>query len=176
MDEEFSRIIRAGHIKAAEQEYEVVVDKASRAALAVRFGLPGISSLSGVFKLKHERSGIIAATLRMRARVTQRCVVMLEPFEVDVAEDSELRFVPVHHLPEGAEPEEEEEITPESLEGPDEIPYTNDQIDLGSALAEQLALALDPYPRKPGAVLPSEATDNSAHPFSVLASKFGKQG
>ncbi len=47
-------------------------------------------------------------------------------------------------------------------------------IDLGEALAEQLALALDPYPRKPGAKLPSEASDDGANPFSALKAKFGK--
>ena len=36
-------------------------------------------------------------------------------------------------------------------------------------MAEQLALALDPYPRAPGAALPSEANDAAEHPMAGLA-------
>jgi len=34
---------------------------------------------------------------------------------------------------------------------------------------EQLALALDPYPRKPGAALPVELLDEPTGPFAALA-------
>jgi uncharacterized metal-binding protein YceD (DUF177 family) len=168
MDTEFSRPVKAGHIHGAPQSYELVADEAVRTALAERFHLPAIAALQGQFTLSHDRSGVIAAQLQMRARVTQLCVITLEPFEADIEERVELRFVPAARL------EEEEELAPESLEGPDEIPYENDVIDLGEALAEQLALALDPYPRKPGAELPAEATDGDASPFAALKGKFGK--
>ena len=42
------------------------------------------------------------------------------------------------------------------------MPYGGDSIDLGAALAEQLALALDPYPRKPGAKLPAGSPSDAA--------------
>ena len=174
MNTEFTRPIKARHIHEDVQTHEVAADEAARAALAARFGLPGIAHLSGVFVLRHERGGIIGATLAMRARVTQTCVVSLEPFETTLAEDSVLRFVPAREPV--AEGGEEEDVTPESLDGPDEIPYANDIIDLGEALAEQLALALPPYPRKPGAALPDEAVDDSANPFALLKGKFGKPG
>jgi uncharacterized metal-binding protein YceD (DUF177 family) len=171
MEQVFSRTIRAGHIKDAAQEHVVVADEAARAALAAVYGLEGLALLRGTFVLRHERGGVISATLEMQARVTQTCVVTLEPFEARIAERCMLRFVPASSLPEG---EEEEELDPENLEGPDEIPYTNDMIDLGAALAEQLALALDPYPRKPGAELPEEYRGEPEAPFAVLAAKFGK--
>lgn len=173
MNTEFSRPIKARHIHEDVQTHEIIADEAARAALAARFGLPGIAHLRGVFTLWHERGGIIAAKLSMQARVTQTCVVTLEPFGAKLAEESDLRFVPARE--EVKEGEEEEDVTPESLDGPDEIPYTNEIIDLGEALAEQLALALDPYPRKPGAKLPDEAVDDSANPFALLKGKFGKQ-
>jgi uncharacterized metal-binding protein YceD (DUF177 family) len=168
MHTEFSKPVKAGHIHGAPQSYELKADEPTRAALAERFGLPGIALLEGHFTLHHDRSGIIAADLTMKARVTQLCVVTLEPFEAEIEEQVQLRFVPAAKL------EGDEDIAPESLEGPDEIPYENDVIDLGEALAEQLALALDPYPRKPGAVLPDEATDGDASPFAALKDKFGK--
>ncbi len=171
MEQVFSRTIRAGHIKEASQEHVVVADEAARAALASLYKLAGIALLRGAFVLRHEQGGTIAATLEMQARVTQTCVVTLEPFEVRIDERSVLRFVPARSLPEG----EEEELDPERLEGPDEIPYINDLIDLGAALAEQLALALDPYPRKPGAELPEEYRGEPETPFAALAVKFGKK-
>ena len=179
MTEEFSHPVKAGHIKDQKQDYTIKADEAQRAALAVRFGLPAISRLEGRFILQHERSGIIAARLTMNAAVTQTCVVSLEPFEAKVKEQAELRFVPeaaLEHVHVPGDEEDEEDVTPDSLDSPDEIPYANDIIDLGEALAEQLALALDPYPRKPGAALPDAASDNSAHPFAALASRLGKKG
>lgn len=170
MEQNFSRTIRAGHIKEAPQEHVVVADEAFRAELAALYGLGGISLLRGAFVLQHERGGVIAAQLHMRARVIQSCVVSLEPFEAGIDERSALRFVPAKNLPEA----ESTEIDAETLEGPDEIPYAGDLIDLGAALAEQLALALDPYPRKPGAALPGEFSAGPETSFSVLKGKWGK--
>lgn len=172
MNEELNRTVKAGLIHENPQTHELVADESACAALAERFDLPGIARLRGHFTLHHERSGVIAATLRMSASVTQVCVITLETFETSIDEKAELRFVPAKEPAEGEE--EEEEFLPESLEGPDELPYINGMIDLGAALAEQLALALDPYPRKPGAELPPEASDDSANPFAALKSRFGK--
>jgi hypothetical protein len=170
MEQNFSRTIRAGHIKEAPQEHVVVADEAFRAELAAIYGLGGIGLLRGEFVLQHERGGAIAAQLRMQARVIQTCVVSLEPFETRIEERSALRFVPAKNVPEA----ESAELDAETLEGPDEIPYAGELIDLGAALAEQLALALDPYPRKPGAELPGEFTAEPETPFSVLKGKWGK--
>jgi uncharacterized metal-binding protein YceD (DUF177 family) len=161
--------IRASHIKDAPQEHIVVADAAARATLAEAYDLPGIALLRGEFVLEHERAGVVAATLRMQARVTQTCVVTLEPFEARLDEQVALRFVPQSSSPEP----EDIELDPETLEGPDEIPYAGDVIDLWEALAEQLALSLDPYPRKPGAQLPAEAAEVRETPFAVL--KFRKE-
>ena len=44
-------------------------------------------------------------------------------------------------------------------------------LDLGEAAAEQLGLALDPYPRQPGAELAAAAEDDESSPFAVLAAR-----
>ena len=174
--EEFSYLIKAGQIKDQPHEYHLSASQTQCDALARRFDLPAIARLDGHFRLKHERAGIIAAALIMRADITQMCVVTLEPFAEHIEEETNLRFVPMatpRHA--DAETDSEEDITPESFDSPDEIFFEHDQIDLGAALSEQLALALDPYPRKPGAALPDEATDESANPFAVLVEKFNKK-
>ncbi len=164
MKELLSQIVRAANIREAPQNRVVTADAAQRAALAAAFGLPAIAALRGDFALRHERAGIIGAALRLQARLTQICVVTLEPFEASLDEAVALRFVPASQMPEA----EAADLDAAALEAPDEIPYTGEQIDLGAALAEQLALSLDPYPRKPGAALP-EATDGAAAgPFAML--------
>ncbi len=167
MEQIFSRLIRAGHIKEAPQTHIITAEPPECAALAALYGLPAISLLRGEFVLSHERAGTIAARLRMQAKVTQTCVVTLEDFETRIDEECTLRFVPAASLPEV----EAAEIAPETLEGPDEIPYAGDAVDLGAALAEQLALALDPYPRRPGAELPPEFSEMPDNPFAALKAK-----
>ncbi|MBU6448133.1 MAG: DUF177 domain-containing protein [Rhodospirillales bacterium] len=177
MQEELSYPVKAAQIKDNSQIFTVSANEAQRAALAARCAIPGISRLEGRFTLHHERSGILAATLIMNASVIQICVVTLEPFEVTIQDTAALRFVPeaaMRHAP--ADDALDEDITPDALDSPDEIPYTNDIVDLGAALAEQLALILDPYPRKPSAALPDTATDGNANPFAALAARFNKPG
>jgi hypothetical protein len=160
----FSRLMRVSGIGAGAVERRIEADAAELSGLAALFGLPAISALTGDFVLAHERGGVIGARLSLRARVRQVCVVSLEEFWTDVAEDAVLRFVPAAAVKEGAEIE----LDPETLEGPDEISYGGETVDLGAVLAEQLALALDPYPRKPGAALPADVAGEVMTPFAVL--------
>ena len=92
--------------------------------------------------------------------VTQTCVVSLDAFAAPVSDHFVIRFVPAGR--------ETDDIDPDS---DDEIPYTDGVIDLGEAAAEQLALVLDPWPRKPDASLPEATPDEPASPFSALSKK-----
>ena len=94
----------------------------------------------------------------------RECVVSLEPFETTQREAFSLRFVPEGQESETPDPESE-----------DEIPYAGGTIDLGEAVVEQLALDLDPFPRKEGAELPSEADPANVSPFAALAALRAKQ-
>jgi len=166
----FSRRIRTGGIGSTPSQRDIIANASECAALAAVFGIPGIAELAGDFRLTaaKARGGIIEAELTLRAKVTQICVLTLEPFDSVVTETACLAFVPAASL---AEDSEIAELNPERLEGPDEIPYAGESIDLGAVLAEQLALALDPYPRKPGAELPASAQDSASNPFAALASR-----
>ena len=127
-------------------------------ALARRMGLEAILGLSCRFDLRRGESDSVWAGGALRARVRQVCVVSLELFEAEVAEDFTLRFVP--------EGQESDEL---DLESADEVTYTGGVLDLGEAAAEQLALALDPFPRKPGAALAEAALGDEGHAFSALS-------
>lgn len=168
---EFSRRVPVSRIGVSGMEQVIEASSAECRALSGRLQLPAIASLTCRFRLLPPLRGQVAAEAELRAELTRICVVTLEPFEASIAERFTLRFVP-----EGAE---EDDMDPES---PDEISYVGDSIDLGEATAEQLALALDPYPRKPGVTLPGNAESETAesreadgpaadqpHPFAALA-------
>ena len=162
---EFSRRVPVSRIGAGGLEQAVVASAAECRALAQRLQLPAVASLSCRFRLSPPLGGQVAAEAELRAEVTRLCVVSLEPFEAVVSERFTLRFVP-----EGAE---EDDIDPES---PDEIGYAGAGLALGETAAEQLALALDPYPRMPGLAPPTHPAPLEAatepeppHPFAALA-------
>ncbi len=141
----------------------VEANEAERAALARRMGLVAVKSLTCGFELSRPEGGAIPASGVLRALVVQVCVISLEPFEAEVEDEFAVRFVPA-----GTEAEDID------LDAPDEIPYEGNMLDLGEAAAEQLALALDPFPRKPDAQLPAEIAA-PANPFAALG-KLKQQG
>jgi uncharacterized metal-binding protein YceD (DUF177 family) len=137
---------------------EVEAEPDEREAVARRMGLKALPMLHCRFELHRLGGQVVQATGSLRARVVQTCVMTLEPFEAEVIEDFAVRFVP-----EGTESDALD------IEADDEIAYAGGAIDLGEAASEQLALALDPFPRKPGAALPDVEIDQTERPFAVLA-------
>ncbi len=160
----FSRPMRVSGLGDKPVERAIEAKPVERAALAALFKLPAIHALRGDFTLTHERGGMIAVRLSLFAHLTQTCVITLEDFDTDLRETASLRFVPAASVKEGAEIE----LDPETLDGPDEIFYAGESIDLGAVLGEQLALSLDPYPRRPGATLDTGMDETKASPFNVL--------
>lgn len=157
---EFSRPVAVDRIGPKGQEIEVTADAGECAALARRLQVPAVLALSCRFRLSRVDAGRVEAEGTLNARLERECVVSLEPFETEVVE----RFAAVF-VPEGSE------SAALDLAAPDEIPYANGAIDLGEAAAEQLALTLDPYPRKPGVSLPEAEAPPS--PFAALRRRDG---
>jgi hypothetical protein len=166
MTPEFSRLVPLERIRAAGLTITVEANAAERAALAARLGIPALFMLSCRFRLLPGRAHSVAAEGALRARVRQVCVVSLEEFEAEVAEDFLLCFVPAGSPTGSSTDSDSAELDPDSI---DEIPYKGEMIDLGEAAAEQLALALDPYPRREGEELPAEVDQTVEKPFARLA-------
>lgn len=97
---------------------------------------------------------------RVRASLAQICGITLDPLPVEI--DAPFSVT----LAEVADEESDEIVITLDDESPD--PIEGGQVDLGQYAVEQLALQLDPFPRKPGAefVQPPEPTEIS--PFAVL--------
>ena len=129
------------------------------AALAARIRLPAVHSLTCQFRLRRAGS-VIEGQGHLIADVVQTCVVSLEEFDARVEERFVVRWVPAGQVGDDMDPE-----------APDEIGYEDGTIDLGEAAAQQLILALDPYPHAPGATLPEAASEPGMSPFVSLAGR-----
>lgn len=174
MTPEFHRPQRLDQIGAGEHSLTIEADAAERIALARRFGLVSIDSLSAEASIHRDAIGVVARG-HLSAQVVQACVVTDDPLPADIEEDFAIRFVP--------EPEDGSDDEVELSEDEcDTVFFTGGTIDLGEAAAETLALALDPYPRSPRAaqVLKDAGvvSEEEAGPFGALAAlkdKLGKQ-
>lgn len=142
MTPEFSRGERLDAIGARARTVTIEANASERAALAKRFALIAIDALAATLTMRREMSSIVVEG-RLTAAVRQACIVTDAPVEAELDEPLALRFVD-----EGEATQEEIELTSSDL---DLIPLEGDAIDLGEAVAETMALALDPFPRAPGA-------------------------
>lgn len=139
---EFSRMIDVRFIDAEPVRLEA--DEGERAALAERFGIVAIDRLVAEAELVPDKRGVsVGGTLD--AAIVQSCAISAEDVPVKIHEPLSLRFVP-HRGP--FRPNEEVELSAEEL---DEIEYSGTQFDLGEAVAQSLALAIDPFLEGPGA-------------------------
>jgi uncharacterized metal-binding protein YceD (DUF177 family) len=152
------------------QRLQLAADETERAAVAERLDLVGLDRLEATVTFARDGEEIRAVG-RISARVTQACVATGEPVVEEVDEEVNLLF----RLEPKGEPDEEIELSEEDL---DVIFHDGREIDLGGALADELSLALNPYPRSAGAEdALREAgvlSEEQAGPFAALAALKGK--
>jgi hypothetical protein len=141
----------------------LVASEDERAALAKRFDIVRIDRLEAEVVLERDGQALDASGT-LEADIVQSCAVSAEDLPVAVREPLAFRFVPATTA---HAPDEEVELDAEDL---DEIEFTGTSVDLGEAVAQSLALAIDPFATGPAA---EEARrlfdDGSASPFAALA-------
>ncbi|MDB5483625.1 MAG: hypothetical protein JWO83_4678 [Caulobacteraceae bacterium] len=103
---------------------------------------------------------------RVEALVTRLCGVTLDPFDVVIEELLKIRLVP-EGSPNAPQAEGEIVVDLEAEDPPDEAP--GEGADPSAYVVEALALALDPFPRKPGVVFEQPEEKDPISPFAVLA-------
>jgi hypothetical protein len=154
---EFSHRLAIAKVPAGGQALNLAASAEERAALAARFDLLALHGLSAELRLMAGLEGVVHVTGRLTAELEQACGITLAPVRQSIAEAVAWRL-----LPEGMEPSDGEDE-------PDDIETEQGVADLGEALAQQLSLAIDPYPRAPGAEMPQGLGDDGAHgPFAKL--------
>lgn len=158
--------LAAAEVPETGRHVTLTADEATRAAVARLAGVRDIPQLDAVFDLARRGRDGLHVTGTVTARVGQDCVVTLEPMESEVAEPVDVLYLP----PEMAAARLGNMDDEQAESGPDIAPLDSDHIDLGALAMEFLLLAIDPYPRKPGAeFLAPAAEDETPHPFAVLA-------
>jgi len=140
---EFSRRVELARLGALEAIYPISADAAEREALVRRFDLLSLDRLEAKIRLQRLAGGMVRLSGWLGADVVQACVVSLEP----VASMLDWDFTVLYG---STEPGKTVMV---DLETDEAEPFDGDAIDIGEAVAQQLALALDPYPRAPGASL-----------------------
>jgi uncharacterized metal-binding protein YceD (DUF177 family) len=164
MTDRFAHHLKLDGIRDGDR-LELTADEAERRAVAERLGLQSLDCLQAHATLAR-KGALIEADGRILASLQQHCVVTGDPVPAHVDEAFSLVFV--------REPEtrSDEEIELGSADC-DVVFHDGSTIDLGAAIADTLALGLDPYPRSAGAEAAlKEAgvlSEAEAGPFAALA-------
>ena len=165
MSDRFAHQLRLDQIRDGER-LDLIADEVERGAVARRLGLQSLDRLEAHVCIA--RTGdIVRAEGRLIAALDQICVVTGDPVAAHVDEPFALLFTPE---PTTVAPDDEIELGEADC---DTVYYDGAMIDLGGAIADTLALSLDPYPRSASAdAALREAgvlSEEQASPFAVLA-------
>ena len=117
------------------------------AALAKRFEISAITNIRATGNLKRVGSARVRLSVLLEAEVIQTCVVTLDPVSKRIEEKLDVQFEYGRILT----------ASPNLVfdPGSDLESLVDDFLDVGEFLAEELALSLDPYPKKSG-IAPAE--------------------
>ncbi len=161
-----SRLLAVSAVPPDGVEVEVAPDGAERLALAEFNDVVSVDAFVARLVVKPFGRDGLAVEGALEATATRICGVSLEPFPESVSELISVSFTP------DARPDAE----PAGDEDPPE-PLVGGAVDLGAIASEFFTLALDPYPRKPGAAFAHEAEegDERLSPFAALKG-LGKEG
>lgn len=150
-DREWHEIVKAADVPEAGLEFSLEADAAECSAAADRLGVLEIAGLSLNASVKPWRKGGLRVDGQVRARVTQACVITLDPVEELVEESYRTLFSAES---DNVRVNAEAEIVIDALDDddPPEI-LQQGEVDLCQIAIEHLALGIDPYPRKDGVSL-----------------------
>jgi uncharacterized metal-binding protein YceD (DUF177 family) len=143
-------------------ERHLVADEAARADLKQALDLAELSRLEADLDLRPAGAGWRLKG-RIQADLIQTCGVTLDPLPSMVESSFSVDLV-------AADParsdDEAFDLDPDGPDGPDIV--DGGGIDLAAYVAEHLALAVDPWPRKPGAMFEAPSGPAEPSPFDVL--------
>ena len=165
MTDDFAHRLPLNQIRDGER-IELSADEAERGRIAERLGLQSLDRLDAHASLEL-KGEIVRARGRLKASLCQSCVATGEPVDAHADEPFDIYF-----LPEPSTDSSDEEVELVAADC-DVVFHDGSAIDLGSAIADTLALGLDPYPRSAGAEAAlKEAgvlSEAEAGPFAALA-------
>jgi len=170
----FSYSVKVGNISANPVTVKVSADERECKELAQVWQVVEVKSVKAEVYLSRWKKDGVRVKGRVEAEIVQACVVTLEPVGSKIDEEFEQIFVP-----EGsklarvvAKDAAEMVLDPDGPDLPEE--FAGDSIDIGEAITEFAALAIDPYPRKQGVEFAdhiestADAKNDRPNPFAAL--------
>ena len=165
-----SRRLAVSEVPPEGLDVDIQATPAECAALARHNALPAVHAVHAELRARPRRGNGLEIEGELRARLRQTCVTTLEEFDSELVEPIQMRFAP----PRDETPRNRrrhEESTEITLDEDPPDPLIGGVVDLGAVVSEFFTLALDPYPRKPGAnfVEPQPGDETQAvSPFATL--------
>lgn len=158
------KVIRIASTPPGGLEQSIAPDEAERRDMARELDLRGLPQLEARLRVEPWHDGIEVSG-KWQARVEQTCGVTLEPLDSDLSGEFVVRVVP-DGSPLAPAEASLADMDPDA-EDPPEVSETGD-VDLTRLVFEHLALEIDPFPRKPGAVFEAPPELEELSPFAVL--------
>ena len=168
----FSHPYELGRLSQAGDEVTIAPDKDELGRIADWAGVDGVESFIARIDLRKITPTRFAFDADLAADIVQSCVVSLEPVRTRI----ERKFSRDLFLTAAAQHAAKEiDIAPVDEDGREEIASL--RYDLAVPVLEELALAIDPYPRAPGVHFepPPDGDLAESHPFAALKSLRGQQ-
>lgn len=172
----FNRPVDVAQIREARQTRLTASAQECR-AIARHLGLESVGKLEAVVTTRPWRRHGLGVDGTLSATIGQICTLSGDPMTTDISEKFSERFYPEDRDPK--KPQAETIIDVEATS--DYETFVGETVDLGALVIEFLSLGVDPYPRKPGAVLrdqargksiPEAAETGPLSPFAKLAEHF----
>lgn len=159
-----SRYVDIGRLPDRGLDVLLAPDVATRTALAAFNGLEAVLDFAADLHVEKRGSSGAHVSGTLKARVTQICVVSLDPFDTDISEPVDVDYQSGEG---GSRLSAPDVLAPGDRDPPDLI--VDGRIDVGALAAEIFSLSLDPYPKKPGVTFAEpEGEVRDPSPFAVL--------
>ena len=168
MTSPFTHVVNVRTLPRKGRDERREANETEREAIARHLDVPAVErAVFAAEVLPWKRDGIRIAG-HLDVELTQVCVVSLEPVPAHIDEPFEALLVPEgSRLAAPREPTVEMTLDAEGEDAPET--FSGDTIDLAETWLEFLTLALDPFPRAPGAELSVDDGAAKPSPFAALA-------
>lgn len=175
---EFSRFIDCRKLPSGGKKMAIEANAKERKALEKRLSIVALDYLTAEFSVVPGKGGRVKLKGRLKAAITQTCVITLRPVagDIDISVDRTYAVSDdaCWRLQQG-EPDEEGNLTGGGQVENLPEPMVDGGLDLGEAASEELALAMDSFPRLAGAEFRIDADSDGEvpvgetnNPFAVL--------
>jgi len=158
-----SQPFELGRLGQAGVEIVIAPAKEDLARIAAWAGVDAVEAFGARIELAKITPTRFALEATVEADIVQSCVVTLDPVRSRIARSFRRDLFLTQ-----AKPSLDVEVAPVDEDGREEIASL--RYDLAVPVLEELALAIDPYPRAPGVAFeaPADPADEPVHPFAAL--------